>query len=88
MGAWYLTGQGLTFEASNAERGRGVVILPKLEGDLARLKLGGGRWPNGPINSARLKLHNGKLFLFAMGRTRSCWAQPDARAAARPGSRH
>lgn len=62
-GSVYLTGQGLKFEASNAERGRGVVILPKLEGDLARLKLRGGRWPNGHINSARLKLHNGKLFL-------------------------
>ena len=62
-GSVYLTGQGLTFEASDAKRGRGVVILPKLEGDLARLKLRGGRWPNGHINSARLKLHNGQLFL-------------------------
>jgi putative transposase len=59
----YLTGQGLKFEATNSSRGRGVVILPKLEGDLARLKLRGGRWPNGHINSARLKLHNDKLYL-------------------------
>ena len=62
-GSVYLTGQGLKLEATDAGRGRGVVILPKLEGDLARLRLRGGRWPNGHINSARLKLHNGKLFL-------------------------